>query len=270
MAFRTSSSSGVSLYEVLDYLSSRTQVRTNQGHALERARDGMTGGGGSDPEVALAQNMLDLAQVARCVEELERQQSVRFAPTDVLPRFAARTKTRPGALAVAVARVYQPWASDVDAARKAGEPRGDVERGPNRGLAEVYLWMRQQDPSLHLPDGNLPELFRAGKQEGLKKKAGQMVADASTVIGEWVDLWNRKQGFTKHMTVQQFCDKYNLPRSTVLRWCQTGKLDAVKVGGKYGHEHYRIDVSEVRYDPELADSPVEESDAPGTVSRNGV
>ncbi len=222
-------SRSLQVVEVLEYLSSVTQVRSSQG-SLE-ARAWKVSGQDTDAEGSLEQGLIDLANISHCVTELEKQQHVKWAATDVLPQFAAKIKgTRPGGLAVAVLRAYQPWHLDVDKVRPAGTEGVGADRGPSRGLTEVYRYMRTIDRSL--PEPKAPE-------DG-HKKAGALLADASIVLIEWVEMWNRKAGFKNHLSVAEFSRRYELPESTVRMWCQNGRLPAVMVGNGY-----KIDVTDL-------------------------
>ncbi len=252
MTFRASRS--IEVNDVLEYLASRTQVPSSLGSQLEELKYGTsgTGGGGGDAEQA----MLNRANLANCVDELSKQQHVKFACTDVLPQFARKIRARPGAVAVAVVRAYQPWHCDPDANRPAGSEKIGVIRGPDRGMAEVYDWMGTMDRSQKSP-GTAPtaELFREGTAKSAKIIAAQMLADAEIVVTEWVALWNRKGGFaaSHFLSVAEFSDRYGVPERSVRRWCKEGKLDAILVSSisRSGQsEEYKIDVRDLVYDPE--------------------
>ncbi len=259
MTFKASRS--IEVNDVLEYLSSRTQVPSSLGSQLEELKYGTsgTGGGGGDAEQA----MLNRANLATCVAELEKQQHVKFACTDILPQFARKIRARPGAVAVAVVRAYQPWHCDPDANRPAGSEKIGVIRGPDRGLAEVYDWMREIDTS-QKPVTGVPtaELFRDGLAKQAKILAAQMLADAEIVVTEWVTLWNRKGGYaaSHFLSVAEFSDRYGVPERSVQRWCKEGKLDAISVSsvGRAGRgEEYKIDVRDLVYDPEAPTDQVD-------------
>jgi excisionase family DNA binding protein len=231
-------SHGVRLAEVFEYLASVTQVPSTQG-SLEARCSGVAGGSGEDGS---EQRMIDHANLAHCVSELEKQQNVYWAPTDVLPKFALKTRLRPGAVAVCVVRAYQPWHCDPDLSRPAGTPSIGADRGPNRGLAEVWQWMQkvQGQPVPSIKGETAAQSFKTGNLKGHKKNAAALLADADIVVAAWVDLWNTKAGFKSHITTGEFAQRYNVPLSTVQRWCAQGKLDAVVVG-----DVFRIDVSDI-------------------------
>ncbi len=240
MAFKPSH--GVRLAEVFEYLASTSQVRSSLGGQLEHLKYGTEADHSPNNSAGVEQGMIDRADLSHCVSELEKQQNVHWAATDVLPRFALRARLRPGAVAVACVRAYQPWHGDPDLNRPAGSPACGVDRGPDRGLAEVYSWMRgvQGKPVGLEKDKTLAQSFKAGGLKNHKEEAARMLADADIVVGAWIDLWNDKAGFCNHISVAEFVAKYGTPLSTVLDWCAKGKLDAVIVGNAY-----RIDVSDL-------------------------
>ncbi len=244
MSFKPSH--GVRLAEVFDYLSSTSQVRSSLGGQLEHLKYGTSPVVGSD-DGASEQAMVNAANMSHCVSELCKQQNVFWAPVDVLGKFALRARLRPGAVAVSVVSAYQPWHLHVDKDAKipAGtvgpiEERG-IEAGPDRGLAEVSMYMREHMPHLHSEDAvSLAGAFSRGERTEDKARAALLLADADIVVGEWVDLWNKKAGFKSFITVKEFVAKYEVPERTVRDWCASGKLDAVIVGNEY-----RIDVSQL-------------------------
>ncbi len=198
--------------------------------------------------------MINKADISNCVSGLVKQQHVKWACTDVLPLFARKMRARPGAVAVAVLRAYQPWHCDPDANRPAGSETLGVIRGPDRGLAEVHKFMQQgQRVSGYSPTMKpLEQKFRDGEAKSEKLAAAQMLADAEIVLVEWVSMWNHKGGFKDFLSVSQFVEKYGVPERTVRDWCEKGDLKAVMVGNAY-----KIDVSDLDYDPEPGQDPVD-------------
>lgn len=174
----------VSLQEVLEHFASTTQVRSILGVDLDRAREGRSDA--SDyvrRQERVEAALLADAAVLRCVDGLAAAPNLfRLGPTDKLRRFAQRVKMGEGAAAVAVLRVYQPWAT----------------QWPEQGLAHVYGWMRDRCPSLERPElgkeASLAQAFRVGKAKRARDAAAVLVADAEIAISEWVARWNDPEG----------------------------------------------------------------------------
>lgn len=172
----------VTLGEVLEYLSSTTQAKSPIGCALDRAESGAANSNGDPKRVQakVEESTLREAAVIRCVDKLEVYASVRFVAADDLRRFAKAVRIGDGAAAVGVLRRYQPWATS----------------WPEKGLVEVYGWMRERRPTLPAlkaeGESSAAQAFRSGKSKKARAAAIRILADAEVVIGEWVERWNRK------------------------------------------------------------------------------
>ncbi len=250
----------VTVNECLEFLSSNTQVPSALGGQLERLKSEQVSRANwreikkqlyksgareeeDDPPVMHLkagqtpaaepdeQAMLNLGNLARCLDSLGKQANTKFAALDVLPQYARKLRIRPGMLTLCIVRAYQPWHCDVDAKRPAGEPGIGVQRGPDRGLYEVYRFLQTMDRSLPPYEENP----RKGRD-----KAAALLADADICIVAWVTLWNENAGFVDYMGTKEFALKHGLEERTVRAWCEQGKLPAVMV-----RERYRINVAEL-------------------------
>lgn len=171
----------VHLRDVLEALTSITAAPSSMGNALDRARDGVSGGT-ADPvrmQGQIEESMLRRAAVFRCVDGLAVYNGIRFAACVDVQAFAKRIRVNDGAVAVAVMRAYQPW----------------VTQSAERALVAVYEWMRSQCPTmpeLHADGESSPaQAFRVGKMKMARGVAIRMAADAQVVVATWVEQWNR-------------------------------------------------------------------------------
>jgi hypothetical protein len=172
----------VSLGDVLELLSGRSLVPSQTGNQCDQLRDGMTISGG-DRQRALERserNMLRSAAAIRCLDGLLMYRSIRFVPCDDIRRFAQRVGMGEGEAAIGVMRAFQPWAS----------------QHAQRGLVEVYEWLRARDPRLKAIDARgeatAEQAFRVGKARGARAHAATLVGDAEVVVSAYVERWNRQ------------------------------------------------------------------------------
>lgn len=172
----------VHLNDVLEHLSSYTAAPSSMGNALERARDGVSGGG-ADPIRAQGQmeeSLLRRAATIRCVDKLAGYNGIKFAPVDYLGTFAKRIRAQDGAIVVATLRAYQSWAAI----------------SKERGLVEVYRWMRSVSATLPPIDtegeADEAQAFRVGKAKKARGEAARLLADADVVLSVWVERWNAR------------------------------------------------------------------------------
>lgn len=200
-----------------------------------------------DPEQAL----LNAANVGRCVEALAQSWRKDYEGCDFLLRFAVKAKLRPGYVSVEALRRYQVMAgvaltrTDKDelipVATAQPVPKGahrdlvpPVERGQDRGLADLYTWMNARAPMWRMPlhDGTLAQAFRKGKVNGARNAAVSLWADALVIMSQWVEAWN-VSACDETMSVADYAEEHDVPVRRVQKWCQRGKLRASIVNGEW-------------------------------------
>lgn len=146
-----------------------------------------------DEEAELEQAIMRKASIGRCIADLSRRFTIRFAACPDTDRFARAVGMGSGAVVVAVLRAFeQRRTQSVEAA-----------------YASVYAWMRSRDASLGMPiTGNMTvaQVFREGtdtEARGHRKRAVRLVNEATDVLGVWVTEWNRQEtpwGISKGVT----------------------------------------------------------------------
>ena len=175
----------VGLQDVLELLSSDTTVGSSLGAMLERARDGTSGSIDYIRARGIAEErLLARAPIIRCIDALVRTPNIwgKGEACCSVRKFAVRSKMLEGAAVVGVLRAYLPWQS------RRGE----------KGLAYVYAWMLERQPSLGELDLGKEEsaemAFRVGRCRRQRTQAAEMLADAEVALHGWVSVWNTPRG----------------------------------------------------------------------------
>lgn len=173
--------------DVRQLLAARTTVSSRFGSVLDKLREGRMGAGAAASAYARQVQGHDEvehlrnASIYRCVDDLYNYASLsRCAWCPDLRKFASRNDLRDGEAVVRVLYAYEPWSS----------------QWPEKGLADVYTWMRSMDRSLGLirtEDGETEaQSFRLGHSPRARQKASTAVADAHVALHAWVGRWRRR------------------------------------------------------------------------------
>ncbi len=174
------SNKAVSFTDVIEFLSSTgSSVPSSLGGQLDKMRDGVffvSNSGVNNEEYKL----LAKAHILDCVDKLRSKKKINFEAVEDLSNFAKKLKLGEGPLALAVTGIYHVWAT----------------RSQQRGLVEVYRFMRSLDPSLpepnHLDEELLVNAFRTGKEKKTRDKAARLLADSELAVYSWIQYYNIK------------------------------------------------------------------------------
>lgn len=143
-------------------------------------------GASRDEEARIESRLFDRARVLGCVDGLARYRRITFTMCPSIERFGHSHPVGQGSIVVNVLRSFEEWRT----------------QSPQRGLAAVYSWLckcprREGDTSAawQLPihdEDSLAQAFRTGKAKVCHRRSEEIVADATIVLGAWVELWNRR------------------------------------------------------------------------------
>jgi hypothetical protein len=175
--------------DVIEYLMARTTVSSGSGAQFEAMRLGLLGtrGGGMTSYAESAARVdrqhraaLRLATISRCVSQLMALQSVSgMSGAGHLRQFAREAAIVEGQAVAEVLRSYHEWSL----------------KSQERGLAQVFAWMRGRMPGLGKGEGtedDLAQAFRENRRKRARTKALLLLADAESGLKTWVLEYDRK------------------------------------------------------------------------------